>query len=688
LAHAKRVLFWGTLLLSLALSTGASATPAEQLATLGQLRLDLKNPNDSRLGFDVDKADGKVQSISVLITIVNRNGDKEQQIFEIRAQDAGYPIGEKTRPWWNKRIGAAVQRVVANPDHVDRVEMSYIVREATADGKQVEARHSQHRYTLATGEQLRNAKNQRVAVESSVAKVKKVKLDKPERELGRIKYKEVQAAFDRLAKNPPNIEYRALPGEYWTKMPDGQTKVHPLHNEHKLVREINRLAAAKRAHPERDYFFRFVLYIHNSEPVTQALIAAHRAGVKIDGIVDWTKARPGQIGHEQVRKLVKAGVSMQTMVRDENLKSQIYAHAKFFIGGYRDASGRIVKGTTMDAEHNTTFSSWPGNQESMLVYQKNPDVATVYNYYFESMKGNAPQPITIDPLESKFSVTHPLYPLRVRGKAAKKMTFFGPQQGKQLLVSRAKNTLQTLSFMLANDEVNRDYAKAVRRGVDVEATVNGWRFENKGGKRALAKLAGAGMALFGNFFNDNGKPATYSPIHHKQDQADLLWFRHSSWNEVDVSNLSDETFVMGMVPKIAAEISARANVLHHDRRYKVVAYGDRKKPAERRTREVQIEFVLPERVQHTAVEKVTFHAGNDPELDGKTVELKYSHDTKTGKAVYTAKKRLSEGFAPRGRAHIKFKNQKGWWSPRGDSFFRVKPLVKGQNRVQRIRLRF
>jgi hypothetical protein len=648
----------------------------ERLAVPSFRRVDSVDPTRSRLGFKV-KHD-QVASISVLATLIAKDGWREHHVFELRPEDAswGRPDRHGYRVWDTDKVGSTIARwTEAKVHELDRIDFSYVVAHRPGGVRaQPTPRHSTFRYTFATGDEVRARKK----LETEFDRQPRARLERPERPLDRLDPRAVQAAVDRLARRPPNADYTALPGTY--RLEDG--RVHPLHAENRLLKQIQRVTAAKRRHPDRDYFVKFSVYIHDSRRLTDALVAAHRAGVRVEGMSEWSKIRPDGPGRSDHDTLRRAGIRLYGIVRSPAPRRQRFNHTKIWIMGWEDKKGQIRQATTFDCSFNTEFSRWPTNQEAMVTYRNNRDVATVYNHFFEAMKGNAPLRLVVDAGRANFIMTHPLYPYVTPAGER-----FSSQQAIELALGRTRRRATALSFIFASDGVNRELARASGRGACVSLMCNWWKFANHGGTEHGARLRGARVNVLPIRFPTSAadKKTTHSPVHHKEVEVDGRWTTTGSWNPWHGSNSSDETLVLMRSPRIARKIRAQANRLLHHPAYEAVPWNG-SKPLPRLTRAVRFEVRLPRSINPADVEEVLFAAGGSKEIDNRWVKLDQNGKRKN-RVVYSGTRDLPVGFVHHGRPLIRLKSGRKIWAPHGDTYFEVSP-ARRRGRIQRIRLGF
>jgi len=616
-----------TLLLLALLAVG----PAEDLAVPSFQRPDL-------LQFKV-KQDG-VASISVLATTYARDGRVDRQIFELTPQsDRGaFPESSGWRMWESDKIAAARQQWRGNPQNIDRIEFSYVVH-AGADGQQRTPIESANVYAFG-------------GIGSSFRAVGR----NPGRGLDRLDPAEVQAAVDRLAAHPPDARFVTLPGGY----------PHPLHPENELVHAIRGLTRQKQAHPERNYFIRVSVYNHDSVPISQALVDAHAAGVKVELISDFTQVTPRLASKPAYEMLRSAGIPLASMVRASPLGHDIRTnHTKIWILGQLDGRGRIVEGSTYDCSFNTEFGNYPANQEAMTVFASNRDVATVYNHLFQAMKGNAPLRLVVDPARAKFALTHPLYP-NVTPDGHR----FGSREAMFWFIGKAKHRLTMLDYVHADPDIARATGEAARRGARVDVFLNGWKVHNDGGPEGanILRSLGANVHLVHHSFGG-------SPVHHKSGVADD-WVRGGSLNPGWWSFESDETMYVMRSPRLAREVMGAANRLAQ--RYPNEQWGGSQPPPEQ-LENVQFEARLPRGVDRNDVRGVYFVGGGSRELDGKPVELKQAPGQN---GVYRGSRQLPTGLVHKGKPMVELRDGSKRYSEHDDTYFTVTPRSSGRQRIR------
>jgi phosphatidylserine/phosphatidylglycerophosphate/cardiolipin synthase-like enzyme len=571
LTATARALVAATLLLT---ARGALAEHAETLASPSFRRGNL-------LQFKVGPG---VHSISVMATTHATNGRTDVQIFELTPESAkGELPGEPGYQMWEtSRIFAARDQWEKARHLIDRIEFSYIVRKLDGAGQRT-AVESEHVYEYANqGEALSNhfASGQFRVVGRN-----------PGRKLDRLTAAEVQAAVDRLARNAPKAEYLTLPGDH----------PHPLHPKQRLLDEIARITAAKVAAPHKDLFIKVAVYNQDDPELTRALVEAKRVGVDVEKITDWYQTTPYLQHKPSVEALREAGIPVIGLVRNDRYGDLASMHAKMWIFAER-AGGRIVNGTVADCTFNTEFGNWPKNQEDMFLFRNNRDVATVYNHFFEAMKGNAPLRLEVDPARSKFILTHPLYPY-VTGDGAK----FGSFELERHVISLARHHITTMDLVMQDADLAEDLGQKVRAGVRVDAFVNGWKAKNGAGAEA-GRMAALGVDTHLVFFRNEDS----SPVHHKTGEVDGEVAFGGSLNPGKWGLRADETKFMLADPEVARAVRAQANRLAHD--YRTENWG---RPYEVRHVDVDFHADAPAGVEPHAVRQMTLY-----DAAGEPVELR------------------------------------------------------------------
>jgi hypothetical protein len=630
-------------ILALAIIVSASATVH---ADGGE---DLALPTYRKPGLIQFKVkEGEVASVAVQVATYARDGRVDRQIFALTpGSDRGaFPTASGYRMWESDKIYAATDQWRANRGNIDRIELTYVVHKIGAGGQR-SAVESKGIYTVA-------GKNEGLGATGAVPRVG----NNPGLGLDKLDPREVQAAVDRLAKRPPAARYKALPGFY----------PHPLHAENDLVKAIKSVTAQKRANPGKDLFIRFSIYNQDSPHIAGALCEAHRAGVKVEGLTDWSQATPRLASKPAFDALRSAGISIASIVRNGPGNGDIRTnHTKFWILGEKDNAGRIVRGTTFDCSFNTEFTNYPGNQEAMTAFRNNKDVAVVYNHVFQAMKGNAPLRLELDPGKAKFMLNHPLFPYVTRdGKS------FSARDAMYTFINKAQKSLSMLDYVQADRDIAGAMGARAQKGVRVDWWGNAFWAPQSPNTRVLHDM-GVNAHLVKH---QNGG----SPIHHKEGVADGKWVRGGSLNPGWWSFESDETMYVIRSKSLGKQVLAQANRLSH------AGYPNenlRGGTPTKQTQNVQFEVRLPRGVNVNDVQGVYFAGGGSSELGNMWVEL-----TKVGgsggadrKTVYRGSRQLPLGFNHQGKPVIVMKNGQKVYSSGPDTFFTVQPRSSGRQRI-------
>jgi hypothetical protein len=579
----------------------AHADPAEALASPSFRRANL-------LQFKVSPG---VHSISVMVTTHATNGRKDVQVFELTPESSkGELPGEPGRQMWEtSRIFAARDQWEKARHLIDRIEFSYAVRRLDAAGQR----------SVVESEQVYEYANQGEALSNHFASSQfRVVGRNPGRKLDRIDPAEVQAAVDRLARVAPRPEYLALPG----------THPHPLHPKHRLLEEIARITAAKIAAPHKDFFIKVAVYNQDDTELSQALVTAKRAGVDVEQITDWYQTTPYLPHKASVETLRDAGIPVIGLVRNDRYGDLASMHAKIWILGER-SGGRIVDGTVADCTFNTEFGNYPRNQEDMFLFRDNRDVATVYNHFFEAMKGNAPLKLEVDPARSKFILTHPLYPYVTREGAR-----FGSFELQRHVISLARRHITTMDLVMQDADLAEDLGKKTRAGVRVDAFVNGWKAKNGAGAEA-GRMAALGVDTHLVFFRQEDS----SPVHHKTWEVDGEIAVGGSLNPGKWGLRADETKFMLADAEVARAVRAQANRLAHD--YRTEDWG---RPYEVRHVDVDFHADAPAGVEPHAVHKMTLY-------DAASHPVELGHDARDHQ--FRGRVRLPEGVVRGWRERVR-----------------------------------
>jgi phosphatidylserine/phosphatidylglycerophosphate/cardiolipin synthase-like enzyme len=633
----------------------ARAVPAgEDFASPSFARVDKANPGASLLQFKV-KA-GPVASIAVEVKTYAKGGRCDTQVFQLTPGDdrGDFPSTPGYRMWESNKIYAALDQWKDRAS-IDRVEFTYVVHAVGADQQRAPMQSGQIYSFARPGEWARAGAPAAIARNTG-------------RALDKIDPRDVQAAVDHLAKNPPAGRYKALPGFY----------PHPLHAENDLARQIERTIKAKRQHPERSYFIKFTVYNHDSVRLSNLLADAKRAGVEVEGLTDWSQVTPRLAGKPAFETLRSASIPMTSLVRNGPGGDIRTNHTKVWLFGERDGGGKIANGTVFDCSFNTEFSNYPANQEAMTVFANNKHVATVYNHMFEAMKGNAPLRLLIDPGKARFIANHPLFPYvdKTNGRA------FDAREALNLFLSKPKKNLTLLDFVVYDRQLADHVAWRAKNGVNVQSFHNRWKAKNESdGNIQVMRNGGVNAHLVGLRDNDG------SPVHHKEGQADGKWARGGSLNIGDWSFQSDESMYVIKSGKLASQIRAQGNRLAHSG-YRVESVRGSKLPP-RLTQNVQFEVRVPKGIGLNDIAGVYFAGGGSPEMDSKWVKLDaIKQQSAQGKDnVFRGSRQLPQGFNHNGRAVIKLRDGRELWSTRkngqqNEVFFTVDPRASGRQRIK------
>jgi hypothetical protein len=625
----------------------ARAEVAEDLVVPTFRKVSASDGRANVIQFKVPKRG--VASISVLAKAYARDGRVDQQLFELRPGDSkgAFPNARGYQMWESDKIYAAVHQWGSNRGNLDRVEFSYVVHKE-GRGKQRSPLESRNMYSFARGSEL----DGRFVSDGNVRAVCR----NPGRGLDRLDPRDVQSAVDRLAKRAPAARYYALPGGY----------PHPLHPENQILKSIKSVTKAKKAHPERDYFIRFTIYNHDSTRLSEALVKAKKAGVRVEHLTDWSQTTPHLASKPSQEMLRAAGIPVFNMVRNQPRSGDYRTnHSKVWIMGQMDRGGRIQKGTVFDCSFNTEFHNWPKNQEGMLVYRNNRDVATVYNaVVFQAMKGNAPLRLVLDPKKARFALHQPMYPyVTPKGQtyhAYNALTDF---------IAKGKRNVTMLDYLIEDPGIVDALGQSARKtGWNTTALINGFW-----GRNAF-EMRGKGVNV-GRVYLDGG-----SPVHHKLGQADGKWARGGSANPARWSWQSDETMWVMRSPKVAKQVQAQANRLAHTAQYSVAMDG--KKPPYQ-TQNVQVEVRLPKDMRLGSGDKVYFAAGGSGEMGRSWLKLDPAQSKRhKNKQVFRGSRRLPLGVIHHGKPVVVKPDGRQIWSSRGDSLFNVQPVKSGRQRVR------
>jgi hypothetical protein len=617
-------------------SRAAAPSTAEAYATPSFRRPDL-------LQFRV-KADA-VLGISVLVDTVAKDGRIDRQIIalDLSSNRGEFPEAPGYVMWETDKIRAARDQWHGNRGNLDHVAFSYVVH--TASGSERAAVESQQVYRFGSGDEL-----WRGFASSSFA----IAGRNPGRGLMPLARTDVQRAVDALAARPPRGKFTVLPGAY----------PHPLHPENQLVAALRALAAQKRAHPQRRLFARVAIYNHDSMPLTEALRDARRAGVDVEMLTDWSQVTPYLSDKPTHEGLRAERIPVYNVVRNGPGGDIRTNHAKFWIFGERDAQGRITSGTVFDAAFNTEFGHYPKNQEAMIAFRDNRDVATVYNHIFEAMKGNAPLDLVVDPERARFVVTHPLYPYRTPGGQR-----FGSWEALLGFLGKARRELTMLDYVQADGEIARATAEVAGRGARVDQFLNGWKVQHDGWGN-VSTLRGQGANVHLIYHGEGG-----SPVHHKSAEADGKWVRHGSLNPGWWSFQSDETLLVMRSRRVARQVLGAANRLAYG--YPNWTHGAR---PPRRMADVDVEVRVRD-LARDQVAEVQFAGAGSPELEGKPVALSPIAQSGGHARVFRGSARLPLGFVHQGRPVVRLRDGTTLASTR-ETFFTVDPPLAGRQRLR------
>jgi len=644
---ASRALSLG-IALGLLLQVGvARAEVAEDLVVPSFRKVSASDGRANMIQFKVP--DQGVASISVLARTRAKDGRVDQQLFELRPGDSkgAFPNGRGHQIWESDKIYAAIHQWGRNRSNVDRVEFSYVVHKVGRD-QQRQPLESRNWYTFAQGHELDGRSLADGSIRAAGAN--------QGRGLDRLDPRDVQSAVDRLAKRAPAARYYALPGSY----------PHPLHPVNQIIKGIKSVTKAKQAHPEQDYFVRFTIYNHDSTDLSHVLAEAKRAGVRVEHLTDWSQTTPKLAGKPAQEMLRNAGIPVYQMVRNSPTSGDYRTnHSKVWIMGMSDGRGQIKKGTVFDCSFNTEFHNWPKNQEGMLVYRNNRDVATVYNaVVFQAMKGNAPLRLTLDPKRARFAVHQPMYPyVTPKGKpyhAYNALTDF---------IGKGRRNVTMLEYLVEDPGVVNALGGAARRGARTTALINGFWGRN------AAEMRQQGVNVGRVFLPEGG-----SPVHHKLGQVDGKWAKGGSANPARWTWQSDETQWVIRSPKVAKQVQAQANRLAHTARYSVDMQGERP-PYQKQN--VQLEVRLPRGMRLEAGDKVYFAAGGSGEADGSWLKLEPAKAKRNrNKQVFRGSRQLPLGVIHQGKPVIVKQDGRQIWSGRSDIYFNVQPTKSGRQRIR------
>ena len=633
-------------------SSVAIAQDAESLVVPSFRKVNSNNYGDNVLQFKV--ADKGVHSISVLAKTYSRDGRVDRQIFELTPKNdrGAFPQAKGHRMWESDKIYASHDIWSKNKGNVDRVEFTYVVRKQGADGQRAPV-ESRHIYNFASGNDVRHG-----YVTGGIQRVGQNR----GRGLDRMDARDVQAAMDRLAKRPPHARYTTLPGS---------GPAHPLHAERQLVKAINSVTKQAKANPGKSYFVRFSLYNQDSTTLSSALVAAHKAGVKVEGLTDWSQSTPRLSSKPAYDMLTKAGVKMYNMVRNSPRAGDISTnHTKIWIMGEMK-QGKIARASTFDCSFNTEFGNYPKNQEAMTRFPNNRDVATVYNHIYQAMKGNAPLKLRVDPARAKFMVHHPLYPyVTPQGKT------FDARASMYNFIGKGTKSLTMLDYVHADRDIAGATGAQARKGANVNVFLNAWKVKNHGGADNANYLRSLGAKV--HLVWQDGS----SPIHHKEGVANGKWVRGGSLNPGHWSFTSDETMYVIRSKKMGKQVQGQANRLAHN--YAVEGWGGSQKPA-KKTTNVQFEVRIPTNINPKDVAGVYFGVGGSPEAQSSWVKLTKATKvkrTRKNKVVYRGARRLPVGFNHHGKPVIVLKNGTQVWSKTNDTHFTVQRNKAGRMRIR------
>ncbi len=616
-SNALAISFLAVVASLLVLTLSEIARAGEFPAATAKTAEEIAMPSFRRGGFRQEGADGYgqhaddhlqfkvaptgVHSISVQVTTYAKNGRKDVQVFEMNpADDRGaFPDASGFRVWESPKIFAAREQWRTARNLVDRVEFSYTVRKEGADGRALVESDKVYEFA-GSHEAAGNFSSNQFYVAGK----------NPGRNLDHVNLDAVPGAVARLAKTPPKAEYEVLPGN---------GPENPLHPKHTLMAEIDKVIDALKANPGRRFMLKVAVFNSDDRDLTAKLAEAKKLGAQVEKITDWYQTTPYLSEKASIEQLRDAQVPVYGMVRNSRYKDIASMHMKTWLIAELDHKGAIVNGTVADCTFNTEFGNYPNNQEDMLVFRNNRDVALVYNHFLEAMKGNVPLKLTIDPNDVKFLVTHPLYPYEL--KSGEK---FGSLDMMRHLVKGAKRQITTMDLVMQEPVLADDMIAKLKENVRVDNFMNGWKVKNGAGAEA-SKLAAAGANEHLVFFKDNDS----SPVHHKTWVIDSKWVKGGSANPGPWTWRADETAVFIQDEHVAEQVEGQANRLAHD--YRNENWG---KSYEVRKVETEFRTKLPAGVkEHSLRELVLYNSAEHP--------VKLERDAKTGE--YFGKATMPEG---------------------------------------------
>lgn len=117
-------------------------------------------------------------------------------------------------------------------------------------------------------------------------------------------------------------------------------------------------------------------YLFTSQPLAQALIAAHRRGVRVEVLADQKMLL--QVGKSQIPRLAEAGIPVWLETR------HAIAHNKLMLIDPLEAHPAVVTGS-----YNFTYSAQARNAENLLILRDNPALARAYFDNWQRHRGDA-----------------------------------------------------------------------------------------------------------------------------------------------------------------------------------------------------------------------------------------------------------------------------------------------------------
>ncbi|SMB24779.1 Putative endonuclease (modular protein) [Sterolibacterium denitrificans] len=117
-------------------------------------------------------------------------------------------------------------------------------------------------------------------------------------------------------------------------------------------------------------------YLFTSQPLAQALIAAHRRGVRVEVLADQKMLL--QTGKSQIPRLAEAGIPVWLETR------HAIAHNKLMLIDPLETHPAVVTGS-----YNFTYSAQARNAENLLILRDNPALARAYFDNWQRHRGDA-----------------------------------------------------------------------------------------------------------------------------------------------------------------------------------------------------------------------------------------------------------------------------------------------------------